>query len=171
MRTLKWDARSAVIAVGGLAVLSLGLRGAAAGPVSAPVFAAPWAIIFHGTMLRAPVTLADWHENHRFLLATPAPGTATAWAGLRERPYVEIALFWGPEWKHLAGSPDAVARLRPEQANQRAWFFPARGAAPAVIAYDPPVIGAFAPSLQVRVVEHDGLELLTQRGVPVRLDP
>jgi hypothetical protein len=137
----------------------------------ASTFAAPWAIIAHGPRLPRPITLADWPENQRLFLAMPGPGTPTDSRAMRNRPYVELALFWGPEWEHLKGSRDAVARLRPEQANQRAWLFLADGERPAVVVLNPPTVPSLSATLAVRVVESDGLAVLRQHGVPVRTTP
>ena len=137
--------------------------------IAAPVtLAAPWAILVHGPRLPASITLADWNENHQLLLAIPGPGTATPARTFHGRPYVELALFWGPDWEHLRRSPESVTRLRPDQANQRGWLFLARGDQPAVVVLDPPTLPALSATLMVRAVGPKGIAVLTQHGVPVR---
>jgi hypothetical protein len=131
--------------------------------------AAPWAIIAHGRLLKEPIIIADWHENLRLMLATPGPGTATNPRLLRDRPYVDLALFWGPAWAHLPHSPQAVAQLRANQGNQRAWLFPATRESPAVMVYDPPAAVELSPQLLTRAVQTDGIAMLSQHGVPVRI--
>jgi hypothetical protein len=152
------------------AVLCLTATAAAKVPAPASVAAAPWAIIAYGPLLGERVVIADWHENYRLMIAAPWPGTATDARVFRGRARVEVALFWGPEWVHLARSRDAAARLRVDQANQRAWLFPARGDEAAVFVLDPPVEADFATTLMARAVGPDGLAMLAAHGVPVRVD-
>ena len=130
--------------------------------------AAPWAILVHGSRLASPIALADWHENQQLLLATPGPGIPTPAHTFQGRAYVELAMFWGPEWKHLHGSPEGVARLRPDQANQRGRLFLARGEQPAVIVLNPPPRPLQSGTLLARLVGPKGIAVLTQHGVPVR---
>ncbi len=131
--------------------------------------AAPWAIIAHGPRLKNSITLANWQENQRLFLAMPGPGVPTASRALQGRPYLELALFWGPAWEHLKGSPEAVARLQPEQANQRAWLFLADGPHPAAVVLNPPTHPALSTTVAVRVVGVEGLAVLKHHGVPVEL--
>jgi hypothetical protein len=87
--------------------------------------AAPAIIIVHGRLLPDRVVMSDWQENHRFVsaidLSTRVDGDV-----LDDRPFVALSLFWGPEWSHHPRTPEALARLRPEQANQHGRFYPAR---------------------------------------------
>src|SRR5688572_13427777 len=109
---------ASVVAFGALAFLGAGLRAEAHARESPPPFAAPWAIIVHGPRLEKSVTMADWHENLSFMLSLSQPGTPATALSVLPRPYIELALFWGPDWEHLQGSHADVARLKPEQANQ-----------------------------------------------------
>jgi hypothetical protein len=138
--------------------------------IAAPAtFAAPWAILVHGSRIPAPIALADWDENQQLMLAIPGPGTAMPSQNLKGRPYVELALFWGPDWEYLHRSPGSVARLRPEQANQRGWLFLARGDEAAVVVLNPPALPALSATLTARPVGPKGIAILTQHGVPVRI--
>ena len=137
--------------------------------LSAPVArAAPWAILVHGPHVSRPITLADWNENQQLMLAIPGPGTPTSARAFHGRPYVELALFWGPNWKYLRNSPESVARLRPDQANQRGWLFLADGQQPAAVVLDPPALPALSATLMVRRVGAEGIAVLTRHGVPMR---
>ena len=166
MRGLGWDrvhARSVVMSIGLLgAVLETG--------ADAPARrAAPWAIMIHGSLVQKPVTMSSWHENHRLMLAI-SPGIRTRTSTLEGRAYLDMALFWGPEWAHLAHSPEAVARLRPDQASQYGRLYPARGNAPAVVVLDAPWPNEMMlASVKGRVLEREGLAVLEKYGVPVRL--
>jgi len=153
----------------GAAFFCVAVTAGAKVPPCVSAAAAPWAIIAYGPMLRERVVIADWHENHRLMLAAPWPGTATDARAFRGRARVELALFWGPEWAHLAHSRDAAARLRADQANQRAWLFPARGDEAAVLVLDPPVEPEFAATLMARVLAPDGVAMLVAHGVPMRV--
>jgi hypothetical protein len=139
--------------------------------LTAPVTAAPWAIIAYGPLLRERVVVTDAQDNLRLMLAAPLPRTATDARVLRGRPRIELALFWGPQWAHLARSPAAVAQLQVEQANQRAWLFPARGGEASILVLDPPVEPDFAATLMARVIARDGLAMLSAHGIPTRVEP
>ena len=167
MRGLGWKtahARSVVAAIGVLGV-GIGTEGTAPARL-----AAPWAIMIHGSLVEKPITLGNWHENLRLMLAIPAPGSRTPTSALKGRPYLDLALFWGPEWKHLADSPEAITRLRPEQASQLGRLYPALGTAPAVVVLEPPSPNdVMLATVKARVVENDGLAVLAKHGVPVRV--
>ena len=169
MADVRTSSRQLCRAFASLAVINLAPGVHLEPTVAAPVtVAAPWAIIVHGSRLPAPITMADWEENLQFMLAIPARGTATSGSTLRGRPFLELALFWGPEWQHLSRAPESVARLRPDQANQRGWLFLAQGDQPAAVVLDPPVLSALSPPLMVRDVGPKGIAVLTKHGVPVR---
>lgn len=94
--------------------------------------AAPWLLLVYGGGLVEPVIIADWYENHEFLLATSDP-TSVPSTELAGRPYFSLALFWGPEWAGYAERGGSLAALRPEQANQRGRFHPAYGDRQAIL--------------------------------------
>ena len=136
------------------------------GPTPIPNAAAPWIIIVHGDLLPQRVVMSDWHENHRLMgaidVSTPADTTA-----VDQRPYVHLAMFWGPEWANYPRTPVALARLRPEQANQYGRFYPAWMDSDAVV-----LIGSTSGRAYTTlgpIAEH-GLALLERYGVPVRVD-
>ena len=123
-------------------------------------------IIVHGDILPQRVVMSDWHENNLLMgaidVSTPADTTA-----VHQRPYVHLAMFWGPEWANYPRTPVALARLRPEQANQYGRFYPAWMDSDAVV-----LIGSTSGRAYTTlgpIAEH-GLALLERYGVPVRVD-
>ncbi len=136
------------------------------GPTPIPNDAAPWIMIVHGDLLPQRVVMSDWHENNRLMAAIVASTPAdTTW--VHQRPYVHLAMFWGPEWAHYPRTPEALARLRPEQASQHGRFYPAWAASDAVV-----LIGSTSGRAYTTlgpIAEH-GLVLLEHYGVPVRVD-
>ncbi|AHG88150.1 hypothetical protein J421_0613 [Gemmatirosa kalamazoonensis] len=122
--------------------------------------AAPWIVLVYGNLLPERRALVSWEENQK-LLASLGPETVlppgTARGG--ERRGLELALFWGWQWKATAGAPASVRALRPEQANQRGWYYPAKDQAPAVM-----TLGS-----GFRVVGDSGLAVLRRHGIPTRV--
>ncbi len=60
------------------ALLLVALAWLLALPLAAPArAAAPRFLMVYGTALARPVVLADWEENHDFMLATAEPTTVT----------------------------------------------------------------------------------------------
>ncbi len=146
-------------------VLGLSAITLATGPTPIPDAAAPWIIIVHGDLLPQRVVLPDWHENNRLMSAidvsTPADTTA-----VHQRLYVHLAMFWGPEWANYPRTEEALARLRPEQANQHGRFYPARGDSDALVLIG--LASGRAYTTLGPIAEH-GLALLERYGVPVRV--
>ncbi len=136
------------------------------GPTPIPNAAAPWIIIVHGDLLPQRVVMSDWHENNRLMGAIDASTQADTTA-VHQRPYVHLAMFWGPEWANYPRTPEALARLRPEQANQHGRFYPAWADSDALV-----LIGSTSGRAYRTlgpIAEH-GLALLERYGVPVRID-
>jgi hypothetical protein len=120
--------------------------------------AAPDYVLVTGPGLKRPVLLPDWSENHMLLLAAfNAPrAKANVVRGLARRPRLDLAVFWA--W---GGRPRPT---RPNEANQRGWFYPARRARPAVIGFPSGFGGVLVP----RVAPAEALRILARRGVPTR---
>src|SRR5713226_4809934 len=59
--------------------------------------AAPRLIMVYGSPLTKPVVLSDWRENLEFMASITQQSSVTP-EELRRRPYLKLALFWGPEW-------------------------------------------------------------------------
>jgi hypothetical protein len=134
----------------------LAALGARPGPVH-HALAAPEIILVYGAPLSERRVLADQWENLRLLLAID--GRQPASPIPLPRPSLQIALFWGQEWRATARSPALLRALRPERANQRGLFYPATSDAPAM--FD------FAGT--IGVVSDSGLAIFRRHGVPTRM--
>jgi hypothetical protein len=128
----------------------------------APVrFAAPEIMIFHGRGLAKPVAIASWQENQTILVSGERRINVDQSAGrsvtpLRQRPYLEIALFWGTGWRQLAQSRGALDSLSPSRADQRGRYYPRHhGAAAQIVLNGVP-----------RVLSDSALAILRRHGVP-----
>lgn len=126
---------------------------ALAAPASA---AAPNYILVSGPGLTRPVLLDDWGENLVLMstLAGAPKASRTVVRGLVRRPRLLLAEFWG--WGGLPRPTSA------SQANQRGWFYPARGRRPAVFRLM--VDGTMAP----RIAPARALSVLARHGIPTR---
>jgi hypothetical protein len=116
--------------------------------------AAPWFVIFHGGSLKTSKTLSDWHENQRLMLAIR---DKAADAALQNRPYIEIAFFWGPDF--APNRRNASAPLGIEDANQRGRFYPMHNGADPVV-----MLG----QSDKRSITSEGLAILEKYGIAVR---
>lgn len=145
----------------GLLIVGLTLLVAAlvAGPA---VAAAPRLMMVYGPPLPEPIVLRDWRENLTVMVNMKRtnidPGE------LEGRPYLKMALFWGPRWAEYVEEGGSLDALRPEQANQHARFYPATGDEPALITLNSSKLGPGS----IRRVEPEALAVLSRRGVPVR---
>ena len=129
--------------------------------------AAPRLIMVYGSPLTKPVILSNWRENLEFMSSITQESSVTP-EELRRRPYVKLALFWGPEWAQYVEEGKPIDRLRPEQANQQGRFYPAVGRAGPVVTLDMPP-GSVGPSW--RQVREAGIRILLKYGIAVRLPP
>ena len=127
---------------------------------TAPTLAAPEIIIFHGGPLTTPIVIASWNENHTILL--PREPTARLTPSQRPssepRETIELALFWGAEWRVYATSPERLATLTPSRATQRGKYFPAAPGVRATIS-----VGAISGP-----VSDSGLAVLSRHRIPIR---
>jgi hypothetical protein len=109
-----------------VAVLLLGLTST---PVSA---ISPSAVVVYGGKVAQPVRPADPADFPAFGLlwwragsySNPTPIDQELWTGLKNRPYVNLAIFWGRY--------DAD-QLKPESASQHGRFYPATATEPAIV--------------------------------------
>lgn len=108
-----------------------------------------------------PVYLDDWRENGSMLPS--ASDVQVSADALAERPFLNLALFWGPDWQDYVDSGE-LSSLQANQANQYGRFYPAVGDLPPVITLD----GSGQPP---RVLGSDGIVVLERHGIPIRLDP
>lgn len=147
-----------------LALGAIVLLGSGPGPKVST--AAPWIIIVHGDLLPQRAVIADWHENLQFLAAVDISTRADT-AAVPDRPYVRLAMFWGPEWANYPRTPEALAQLRPEQANQHGRFYPAQGEQGPLVLIGPANGRAYTT---LGGIAASGLEVLARYGVPIRVD-
>lgn len=126
--------------------------------------AAPRFIMIHGGSLDKPIVLSDHQETMSFIYSIRHGAEASA-ESLQERPYFEMAFFWGPEWFKYVGQE---SELIPEKANQHARLYPAFGGAPAVVAFDKEQ-RTLIPGPRYRGVEMEGIDILRRHKVAVRV--
>jgi hypothetical protein len=111
-----------------VAVLLLGLTSTSVSAIS------PSAVLVYGEKVAQPVLLrpADptdfpafgllwWHAGS---YSNPTRIDQQLWSGLKNRPYVSLAIFWGRY------DPD---ELKPESASQHGRFYPATASEPAIV--------------------------------------
>lgn len=148
-----------VVAVMAASAMSLGAAG-------------PRFILVTGTLLERPAVLDNWQENMDLMSAVTNPSSAGP-AALANRPFYQLALFWGAEWVQYINEGRPVAPVKPEQGNQQARFYPVVGAAPALFVFEdmpgPLGNGARITGL-VRSVGQEGLSLLARHGLRVRIE-
>jgi hypothetical protein len=130
-------------------------------------FAAPWAIIAHGPLLAERVVIADWNENQRIVSAFSTSTRDVPARSMAGRAYVDLAMYWGPEWKHLEHAPEKAKLLRIDQASQRSRLYLPQGDQSAAIVYNPPDGALFSATLATREVSDKGLAVLATHGVPI----
>jgi hypothetical protein len=144
-------------------LLIVGLTLLMAALVASPaVAAAPRLMMVYGPPLSKPIVLQDWRENLTVMVGLERtnidPGE------LEGRPYLKMALFWGPRWVEYVEEGRPLDALRPEQANQHARFYPATEDEPALITFGS---SKFGPGV-IRRVEPEALAVLARHGIPVR---
>ena len=142
----------------------------AAFSVSVPVLAIrPVIIMFYGEPLQQPVFLVDTMVFHD--LENPTTITAKELAG---RPYLKVAMFWGPQRHPYVTGEKSIRSLTPEMASQHGWFYPATSVRPAVLLQTKPQIGRLplpedaASFTWGGVLDGSWIESLVARGVPAR---
>ena len=128
--------------------------------------AAPRLIMVSGPLLARPVVLADWQENLSFMVAIVEEAKVGA-DELAGRPRLELGLFWGQSWVDEAGKPRPG--LRPEQAQQLLWFYPAIGEAEPIVRFE--WVPEFSSTGPLRSVQPGGLAILARHGIPTRVEP
>jgi hypothetical protein len=121
-------------------------------------------IVVAGPTLEEPVILDDWPENLKLLTATLDEGAAVAPGSLASRPFLNVALLWGP-WTRgeidRIGAGKIAERGRGGDNDDR--FYPAVDGKKAVVAIylaDRPGPREAGPTV---------LDILTRHGIPVAL--
>jgi hypothetical protein len=92
----------------------------------------PRLVMVSGGALTAPVVLTDWAETAE-MLQHLGPSRPVAGTQLEGRPFLQVSMFWGPQWKQFMDEGRPVASLRHEQANEFGRLYPATGSRPAVL--------------------------------------
>ena len=157
--------RIRVAAVAFLVALALGTS----------VYAAfPRLIMFSGGSLKSPVVMTDWPAIAAFLQSLPEPNTIPE-ATLSGRPFMQVTMFWGPQWKAYMDEGKPVSELRPEQGNEHGRFYPATATSPAVLVltgapnnFDTPraVPAGLSAFTRGHVLDANSLRLLALAGGP-----
>ncbi len=137
--------------------------------------AAPRIMLLYGGLLSHRIILSNWTE-YGYFAVTGEESTATP-EELEKRPYIQLALFWGPEWSQFIDAGKPLSALRPEDANQHGRFYPAFGSSPAVVVLcafpEGPVClrQSVTQSFLVRQsVSESFLDFLARHGVPARIE-
>jgi len=128
--------------------------------------AAPWIITLSGPLVKQTVVIVDWHKNLKLLTALDHDARIDP-ASLAHRPFLEIGLFWGPQWLKFLEDGGRPESLTVGQANQRGRFYPADGANPAVWKMDDGVANWPSPCSSI---SDEGLVLLSDLGVTTRVN-
>jgi hypothetical protein len=129
------------------------------------VAASPRIIMVTGPSLEKPIFLADQLENLDLMLAFQEgreieEGRVVDPMELRDRPYLELWLYWGnTQWEPYV-SEGRLDELRREQANQYGRFYPAFGRRDAVMSLDVP--GSRKATAKL-------LAILARHGIPTQL--
>ena len=88
----------------------------------------PVVIMFYGEPLTVPVFVTAVRFFHNY----ENPTTITV-ADMKERPYLKVAMFWGPEYEKYAVDPSLLPELRAEKAGQHARLYLSSGSDPIVL--------------------------------------
>lgn len=134
--------------------------------VRMPALAAPEIILFHGSALSKPIITTGW-EHNAVLMEAVTQVTSVSEDALKNRPFIDVAMFWGPDWYQYLVARKPVDVLKPEQANQHARIYPATATAPALFVFDDH--GPFGQSVirtgRARAITANGLAMLKKVGV------
>ncbi len=133
--------------------------------------AAPPIIIVTGLPLSQPIVLADWEQNIA-LISSGVENPIGQMEAPQGRPYLDLALFTGEQWASYVETGQPVEALQPSQADEHGRFYPASATEPALL-----VLlevqrrgGISLMTWSVRHIDEAGLAILTEHGVPTRLD-
>ena len=136
-----------------LAVLAIA---ATAGPAQA---AAPRIVIVSGKPLAHRIAIANWHAIF-VVVSDVSNGRVAPRKELAGRPRLRLSLFWGPGWNDFLDAGGRATSLRPSQADQVGWLYPARRGRPALI--DLPWAGRWPRAVPARA-----RAMLGRYGVPL----
>ena len=148
--------------------------------------AAPRLVMVYGTLLPKPIVIDDWQGIGDKLYwgqgLVSKDGKIVDLrhtndfepSDLKDRPYLDLALFWGSEWVRYVEDGKPLDRLKPDDAERslpgpasRGRFYPACGdGAPAISLYT----GIHPAGYTFKRLSPEALKLLTEFGVPIRTD-
>jgi hypothetical protein len=146
-------------------ILPTAMLALATAPLREATVAAPAIIIVHGAPLPQRVVMSDFDENLRLMAAIDVSQRSDS-SLVEGRGYLGLAMFWGPEWATYPRTPEALGRLRPEQANQHGRFYPAQGDSPALVLIGPAFGRGYTTLGQI---SESGLAVLARHDIPNRL--
>ena len=99
------------------------------GWAAAPVLAiSPVVIMVYGAPLQHPVFITE----RRFFHDIENPTTITV-NDMGERPYLKLAMFWGPQYERHVSDRNLLLQLQPEQAGQHGRLYLPSKTLPAVV--------------------------------------
>ena len=136
------------------AALALGLVGSAKA-------AAPRLIMVSGEPLADRILISDAEDVFE-LYGSFFRGKPVDRSSLEGRPSFRLGLFWDNSLWEPYVREGRLDELRPDQANQVGWFYPAVGGTPALVV---PAYGAWP-----KTANETALRILEAQGVPVRLN-
>jgi hypothetical protein len=147
-----------------------GLSGAMLFIPTLALAAGPRVMLVTGNGIQRQIVLADWAENQAIMMAATEPAAVTK-ESLADRPYYDVALFWGPEWAAYVDSGQSLAALTPAHATQHGRLYPATKTAPAILEFiDRPDPEGFAVRRAglFRTVSVSAVEILARHGIALR---
>jgi hypothetical protein len=101
--------------------------------VTAHVIAiAPVVIMIYGPPLTEPVFITEV----RFFHDVNNPTRVTA-SDLVDRPFMKLAMFWGPDYQRYVDDPTLLSQLKPEQAGQHGRLYLRTATEPAMVIQTP----------------------------------
>jgi hypothetical protein len=116
-------------------------------------------MLIQGSPLEKPIIMSDWQENHQIMMSLSEEGAASQ-EDLTSRDFLDISMFWGPEWLEYKAKGGSLDSLTQKKANQRARLYLARGDSQPILVFEgkaPRYVG----SEGVRVLAQHGVSLLT----------
>jgi hypothetical protein len=150
-----------------------GLLATATLPTTAEAESA-WFVIVDGPLLDRRV-IVDNRSGDSLHFADVKASLAVTLDDLRGRPYLDLALIFGPPsvWEDYAGDAESLSRIRPEQGQplQIGRFYPGVGdSRPALFLIWDVVPRPSRPDLHVSHASPSQLDMLTRAGVPVHVE-
>lgn len=128
----------------------------------------PTVVMFYGAPLKTPIFVTGADTN---VLGDVHTSAGAAGEGLGGRPFVSVALFWGPVSDPALRGIRDLTKLTPEMAWQHGRLYPPQPGKPAVLLTTAFSKGAQRPPTSARefvnggVVSSDALAMLRRVGI------